>query len=275
MPSAGKLKNLIKEDLIKKEKPLVVITDHLKNYKYLLQSDEEFGYYLAGLIEGSGTFNKETLEIVYEKKDIQALFWLKKRLGAGNFSKEGNFIKLIVKNKKGLYYIVKLTNGKFLTNNIINEWKLNNWEKEYNFTILPTFSPSLLFHNFFLAGYFDTCGKFNIKIEPEILLECLIEGKNIEIIEKLKEVFGGEILNKKYKTITINQAKDIIEYFDKYTLCTMKYIEYMKWRDVYRILQRKEHLTNKGLDKIYKLKLSLSKLSTSISSETNTPKDSE
>lgn len=272
MPSAGNLKNLEKENLKSNSEPLVLITDHLKNNKSILQDDKQFGYYLAGLIEGSGTFNKETLEIEFEKKDVQALFWLKKRLGVGTVLKKGNKIKLVVKNKKGLENIIKLINGKFLTGVKLNEWRKHEWEKDFNFSILPTFDSSLLTNNFYLAGYFDTCGLFNIEIKPEIKLECKIEEKNIRVLEEIKKIFGGEIKDNKYGTISITQARYFIEYFDKYSLCTLRFIEYIKWRDVYRILQRKEHLTKEGFDKILKLKSSISKLSTIKSSETNTPK---
>lgn len=251
MQSAGNLNNLENESLVK-------ITDHLKNFKHLLQDDNLFGYYLAGLIEGSGTFNKESLEIDYEKKDVQSLFWLKKRLKVGTVKFCPNNLKLIVKNKKGLEYVIKLTNGKFLTSSKINEWIKYDWEKEYNFSILPTFNPSLLKFNPFLAGYFDTCGLFKVEIEP-LILKCGLEGENQEILEKIESVFGGEIKNKRYCTKFLTEARNLIEYFDKYTLCTLKFIQFMKWRDIYRIIQRKEHLTNKGLDKILKLKLSLSK----------------
>lgn len=252
MQSAGNLNNLENESLVK-------ISDHLKNFKYLLQdNDEQFGYYLAGLIEGSGTFNKETLEIEYEKKDIQSLFWLKKRLKVGTVKISSNFIKLIVKNKKGLENIIKLTNGKYLTDLKIKEWKKYEWEKEFNFTILPTFNPSLLKSNPYIAGYFDTCGLFKVEIKP-LKLECSLEGKNQEILEKIKSKFGGEIVNKRFCTKSFTEARNFIEYFDKYTLCSLKFIQYMKWRDVYRITQKKEHLTNKGLEKILKLKLSISK----------------
>lgn len=262
MQSAGNLNN-----------NWIKITDHLKNYKYILEDDEQFGFYLAGLIEGSGTFSKETLEIEYEKKDVQALYWLKKRLGVGTVLKNNNKIKLIVKNKEGLKNIIKLINGKFLTDVKLKEWKTHDWEKDFNFFILPTFHSSLLKYNFFLAGYFDTSGYFKIEVEPKIKLECKVEGENLEILEKIEKIFGGEIKNEKYSTNTITQARYFIDYFDKNTLCTIKYIEYIKWRDCYRIIQRKEHLTNKGLDKIFKLKSSLSKLTTLKSSETNMPKN--
>lgn len=263
MQSAGKRKE---EKRVENHRPLVCgeplvkISDHLKNYKNLLKFDEEFGYYLAGLIEGSGKFNKEILEIEFDKKDIKTLFWLKKRIGVGTVSIKEEKIKLIIKNKKGLENIIKLINGKFLTDVKLKEWKNHEWEKDFNFIILPTFDPSLLQNNSFVAGYFDTCGKFKIEIEPQIKLESKIEGVNLEIIEKIKMKFGGEIVNNKYSSTSLTQARYFIEYFDKYSLCTIKYIEFIKWRDCYRILQREEHTTEKGIEKLKNIKTSLEKL---------------
>ena len=193
-------------------------------------------------------------------KDIKTLFWLKKRIGVGTVSIKEEKIKLIIKNKKGLEYIIKLINGKFLTDVKIKEWKIHEWEKDYNFIILPTFDPSLLQNNSFVAGYFDTCGKFKIEIEPQIKLESKIEGENLEIIEKIKIKFGGEVVNNKYSSTSLTQARYFIEYFDKYSLCTIKYIEFIKWRDCYRILQRDEHTTEKGIEKLKNIKTSLEKL---------------
>ena len=52
----------------------------------------------------------------------------------------------------------------------------------------------------------------------------------------------------------------------------MKFIEYLKWRDCYRIIQRKEYMTEKGLDKIVKLKISLLEITSSYSITKN-PRD--
>jgi hypothetical protein len=41
-------------------------------------SDKDFGYYLAGLIEGNGHFNKENqLKIALDEKDISLAYFLK------------------------------------------------------------------------------------------------------------------------------------------------------------------------------------------------------
>lgn len=256
MESAG---NLIKEKI--KE-----ISDHIKNHKSLLKNDEQFGYYLAGLIEGNGEIKKNSIEIKYNKKDIQAAYWLKKRIGAGkvksDFLNPNNYI-FILDNLKAFHLILQLINGKFITNEKIKEWKETTPD-------LYLVKPFLLNNTYYLTGYFEGKGNLSIKKEETTIgykLECIIENTSLEILEKLKNEFGGEIdlLNNLYKSSSFSLAKSFIDYFDKYTIVSMKYIEYLKWRDCYRIIQRKEYMTEKGLEKIDKLKKSLLDLKSSYS----------
>ena len=57
-----------------------------------------------------------------------------------------------------------------------------------------------------------------------------------------------------YGSTSFGSAKKVIEYFDKYHLQSRKYIIYLRWRKVYRLIQDKEHLTEKGLAKILIIK---------------------
>jgi hypothetical protein len=54
------------------ETDLRIISDHLNHNK--LKSDEDLGYYLAGLIEGDGYFGNSKLEIVLHEKDRPLAF---------------------------------------------------------------------------------------------------------------------------------------------------------------------------------------------------------
>ena len=244
MESAG---NKIKKPEVEK------VSDHIKNHKSLLTNDEEFGYYLAGLIEGNGKLNKISIEINYNKKDIQAAYWLKKRIGAGRVKSYKNNYIYLLENIKAFDFILQLINGKFITNDKIKEWKEIRKE-EY------IAKPFLFKNTYYLTGYFEGKGNLNIKKEATTVeLGCTIENTSFEILEKLKKEFGVDINieNIIYTSTTFSLAKSFIDYFDKYTIISMKYIEYLKWRDCYRIIQRNEHFTEKGLEKIDKLKFSL------------------
>ena len=55
---------------------------------------------------------------------------------------------------------------------------------------------------------------------------------------------------------SFGSAKKIIRYFDKFHLQSRKYISYLKWRKIYLLIQDKEHITEKGINKIIKIKSS-------------------
>jgi len=56
------------------------INDHLKKHKKP-ETEEEFGYYLAGLIEGDGYIGGRRIEIAFHIDDISSAFYIKKRIG--------------------------------------------------------------------------------------------------------------------------------------------------------------------------------------------------
>lgn len=79
------------------------------------------------------------------------------------------------------------------------------------------------------------------------------------ILKIIQEFFGGNIyfLDKEqvfyYNSASATASAVVFNYFDKFQLNSSKLIRYLKWRQAYRIVQRKEHLTEKGLNKIRKL----------------------
>jgi hypothetical protein len=69
----------IKLDLIKKY-------EHLKKHNRP-SNDNDFGYYLAGLIEGDGYIGKRSIEIAFHIDDISLAYYIKERIGYGNVTK--------------------------------------------------------------------------------------------------------------------------------------------------------------------------------------------
>jgi hypothetical protein len=121
--------------------------------------------------------------------------------------------------------------------------------------------------NHWLAGFSDADASFQIKIikritrnKPEIRLNYQIDQKSDLLLNMIKEYLGGNIGYRKsqdtyyYGSTNFGSAKRVIEYFDQYHLQSRKYISYLRWRKVYRLIQDKEHLTDKGLSKILKIK---------------------
>ena len=81
----------------------------------------------------------------------------------------------------------------------------------------------------------------------------------------IKEFLGGNIGYSKsqdtyyYGSTNFGEARKVIQYFDQYHLQSRKHINYLRWRKVYRLIQNKEHLTEKGLAKILVIKSILSR----------------
>lgn len=247
------------------------VSDHVPKHLKPL-NNEQLGYYLAGLIDGDGHFSKaQQLVITFSSPDAFLAYYLKERLGYGNVRKvkDKNAYLLIVSNKKGMLNVINLINGKLrtehrfnqLVNNVLSHTQYG--DPNSNFTI----DSSKEFNNHWLAGFSDADASFQIKIikritrnKPEIRLNFQIDQKNVFLLNIIKEYLGGNIGYREsqdtyyYGSTNYGSAKRVIEYFDKYHLQSRKHISYLRWRKVYRLIQNKEHLTEKGLSKILKIK---------------------
>jgi len=237
-------------------------------------NNEELGYYLAGLIDGDGHFSKaQQLVIVFSSSDAFLAYYLKGKIGYGNVKKlkDKNAYLLIISNKEGILLVINLINGKLRTelrfnqllNNILSHSRYQGEALNLNFTM----DSSNNFDNHWLAGFSDADASFQIKIikritrdKPEIRLNFQIDQKTDLLLIMIKQYLGGNIGYRKsqdtyyYGSTNFGSAKNVIQYFDKYHLQSRKHISYLRWRKVYRLIQNKEHLTEKGLAKILIIK---------------------
>lgn len=252
------------KELIKK------ISIHVPTHRKPI-NDNEFGYYLAGLIDGDGHFIKAfQLIIVFAKLDISLAYYIKEKIGYGTIKqvKNKNAVLLIISNKKGLERVINLINGKIKTQNKFNQI-INNIIVKF-----PNIQFSLDniddFNNYWLAGFSDADASFQIKIisritinKKEIRLNYEIDQKDNIILYKIQSFLGGNISYRKenntwyYESTNFSSAKKVIKYFNSYPLLSSKYINYLKWRKSYILIQNKEHLTIDGINKIIKYKNSM------------------
>lgn len=239
-------------------------------------TDDQFGHYLAGLIDGSGDFSsKQQLVIVFHSLDASLAYYIKKRVGFGSVIKvkEEKHFLLIIVAKKGIEKVIDLINGKIRTEkkfsqinkNILNHEKYLEFGKTINFKL--NLSP-LDYKNHWLAGFSDAHASFKIKIierenRREIRLKFIIFNSQIDILVLIKEILGGNICYLKdqdtyyYCSTSFGSAKNVVNYFDYFHLLSSKHINYLKWRKAYLIIQAqsdKYHLNEEGKDKIIKLK---------------------
>jgi hypothetical protein len=114
------------------------ISDHLTKHSKP-DTDEEFGYYLAGLIEGDGYFDDHRFEIAFNKENIFLAYYVKKRIGYGSVLKfkNKNSVRYVLKHFEGLKRVLELVNGKFLTDTKINQILTHKYDSKFNLTVLP------------------------------------------------------------------------------------------------------------------------------------------
>lgn len=263
------------------------ISIHTPTHKSIFNfPPQDFGYYLAGLIEGDGYISPQNqIVIVFNINDSSLAYSLKKHIGYGNINKikDKNAIKLVISKKDGVRKVLKLINGKLRLPHKLEQFKkvINN----HYLDIMPINSPdsSSLKTSYWLAGYTDADASFQIKIlkrlnkkNPEIRLYLQIDSKYLIILNQIKETFGGFIglwesqNTYYYHSTSFNSAKILINYFDKYHLLSTKYLNYIKWRKAYLIIQDRGHLTELGQNDIRKLKESMnSNLEIKIKSDIN------
>jgi LAGLIDADG endonuclease len=99
----------------------------------------------------------------------------------------------------------------------------------------------------------------------EIRLNYQVDQKKKDILILIKNYLGGNIEYRKsqdsyyYGSTSFGSAKKVIDYFDHFHLLSSKYVNYLKWRKVYILIQNKEYLNKKGIQKIIKLKNSMNR----------------
>jgi hypothetical protein len=129
----------------------------------------------------------------------------------------------------------------------------------------------------FLSGFTDAEGCFLILIRksPKNKLGWQLEAnftinlhvRDLELLRLIQTYFGGAGRISKERNnccdFTIGSLDQIITkvipFFDKYPLKTNKYSDYLLFKEVVMMMQRGEHLTNEGLQKIINIRASLNK----------------
>jgi LAGLIDADG endonuclease/Cytochrome C and Quinol oxidase polypeptide I len=251
----------------------VHVPEHLKPL-----NDEQFGNYLAGLIDGDGHFSsKQQLVIVFSYPDVDLAYYIKKTLGYGQVRKvkNKNAYLFIVSKTDGIIKVLNLINSKLRTKNKFNQVKnnilTNSKYSKLNLEFLINESSN--FNNHWIAGFSDADASFQIKIvhkkdrpNPEIRLNFQIDQKDNNVLLWIKEVFGGNIGYRKsqdtyyYGSTSFGSAKRVIKYFSTFHLQSSKHLNYLSWRKAYLLIQDNKHLTELGISKIIELKNSMSKM---------------
>ena len=276
--NVGTSETLRNETILNKEN-VKLISVHVPSHLKPL-NDTQLGHYLAGLIDGDGHFSsKQQLVIAFNTSDSSLAYYLKKQIGYGSITKvkNKNAVILVVTAVKGLEKVLNLINGKLRTNNKLDQIKNNILSqikfKEFSDLVKISLNSSNDLNNLWLAGFSDADASFQIKLinrnkHTEIRLNFQIDQKKKDLLVLIKNFLGGNIGYRTnqdtyyYGSTSFGSARKVIDYFDKHHLLSTKYINYLKWRKTYLIVQNKDHLSKMGLAKITKIKNTMNRLNT-------------
>ena len=249
--------------LVQEERKLIRkhVPTHLKPV------NDDFGHYLAGIIEGDGCFaQKSQLSISFNSLDISTAHYLKSELDCGSVRpiKGKNAVVFSLGSKASILLVLDLINGKLKTQKKIEQIKDNILPNlPYKYPFITELNPH--FNNSWLAGFSDADASFQIKIlnrqnRKEVRLVYQVDQKAKDILILIQGLFGGYIGHREsqntfyYGRTSFGNALKVVNYFDKYHLQSTKYDNYLKWRKAYTIVQEGNHLTEAGLNEIIKLK---------------------
>lgn len=127
---------------------------------------------------------------------------------------------------------------------------------------------------YFITGFSDAEGCFHIRISRnknsigwvvELKFLISLDQKDRALLESIKLTLGvGNIAKSgenliQYRVSSIKDLAVIVTHFDKYSLITQKRADFELFKQAVEIVNRKEHLTSEGLQKIVNIKASINK----------------
>ena len=135
---------------------------------------------------------------------------------------------------------------------------------------LNTFNINQSINPWFITGFTDAEGCFTIKIQPNAKLKTkwrvrpvfsiTLHLKDLPLLKQIQNTLGvGKISKSSGKSViyavdSIKEIPVIIKHFDMYPLITQKCVDYSIFKQCFEIINRGEHLIEKGLSEIITLK---------------------
>jgi hypothetical protein len=253
------------------EETIHFVSDHVPTHRRPT-SEEDFGHYLAGLIDGDGHFSTgRALAISFHPNDIPLAYFIKSSLGFGSvYTVKDRFaVTFRIGSYAGMLRVMSLVNGKLRTKhrydqamrNVLSHPSFAEFAAVTSFTLNET--P--LVADYWLCGFTDAEASFQVKMltrptRREVRLNFQVDQKTEGILRVIQGYCGGNVYWRRelnafcYKSASFGVARKVIRYFDQYPMLSYKHVDYLRWRKVYLLVQRGEHTTEKGWNAICKIK---------------------
>ena len=238
---------------------------------------EQFAFFLAGLIDADGYINEVgNIIIAFHSRDIDVAYYIKTRVGYGRVSKinKRNPVTYVCSHPIGKTLIYQSIRHKLINPDKIEQFKTRLIPITVPITTNPRRNPARLsLANHWLAGFIQGVGSFQVKImskknqlKKEIRLVLEIDFKRLSLLKELKTQIGGYIGHRAsqstyyYSSVSFERAARLIKYLDHFQVMGPCLTRYWMWRKCYIIIQNKDHLNQRDINDIIKIKAQMSKL---------------
>lgn len=181
------MNKVIKIDFLKAQKP---------------QNIEQFGYFLAGLIDADGHIEKEgNICLFFHQRDLGVACYIKKVIGYGSILK-------LKKSKSYRYRCCRTDKVRWIGQMIRDKLRHEDKIKQFNLRLVPKIGGNkaknnlnINFENHWLAGFIQGDGSFQIqinnrahfKLKTQIMVVIQISQKKDLLLQQIKNAFGGVI----------------------------------------------------------------------------------
>ncbi len=244
-------------------------TEHIK----LINT--QFLEWFIGFSEGGGSFivSNNRNYFIINQKDLKILYKIKAILGFGQVLKytqnNKSYGRYIVQDQLNCKRLVYIFNGNLVLEK--TNFRFQFWLKTLNIQPLEK-KGTLHLDNAWLSGFIDAEGCFSAKLrkDSDYKLNFRIERKfiinqkgELPIFSILKTLFKSNAKiqkiiknNSTYYKLELQSMQStqlLLNYLEKFPCKGEKNITVIRYRRINSYMERKEHLTKKGLEKIRRL----------------------
>lgn len=233
--------------------------------------------------------------ITTHEKNEPWLLHIKKKLKNFGFirkKKKERALVLTISNKQGILLLINTLNGNLKTPKIEKFKEMLEWYNKKENTNIPLLPINYDLDNAWLSGFIEADGSFLIRYSipkkaskklPRIAAKFSLDQRMTlskdennqdetksykEILTSIANYLNCNLLTvtkktgKTYYNITISNnqgTNNLIKYFTKYPLSSSKHLDFLNWKEVVQMINKKEHLIQENFKKILELKKEMNK----------------